>query len=30
MTPFAEQELRGMLRFVYRFDVSFVEQGPQS
>jgi hypothetical protein len=30
VTPFAEQELRGMLRFVYRFDVSFVERGPQS
>lgn len=30
LTPFAEHELRGMLRFNYRFDVSFVEQRPQS
>ncbi|HUT76092.1 MAG TPA: hypothetical protein VM285_00305 [Polyangia bacterium] len=30
LTPFAEHELRGMVRFIYRFDVSFVEQRPQS
>ncbi|MDD5305757.1 MAG: hypothetical protein PHU25_00410 [Deltaproteobacteria bacterium] len=26
VTPYAEHELRGMLRFVYNFDVSFVER----